>query len=87
MLYSPCESCLCIPICRHKEYDALVNQCSIIVHYLFNKRIYDARDDFWHRLEKVRRDIQCTEWEIAKDVPTGLVGCVITDINKERKYD
>lgn len=30
----PCEDCLCAPICRHKGYFKLMNDCSLINKYI-----------------------------------------------------
>ena len=43
----PCEQCICIPICRHKDYYTLVSSCHLVKTELF----YDAEADnqFRHR--------------------------------------
>lgn len=30
----PCEDCLCVPICRHKNYFSLFNSCRLIDKYV-----------------------------------------------------
>jgi hypothetical protein len=33
----PCEDCLCVPICRHKNYTSLFYDCSLIDDYTREK--------------------------------------------------
>ena len=54
----PCEDCLCVPICRHKGYFKLMNDCSLINKYTSS---YDNK-----HLRVADKILQSTQWRINK---------------------
>jgi len=30
----PCKNCICVPICRHKPYSFLIQECDLVYNYL-----------------------------------------------------
>ena len=43
----PCEDCICIPVCRHKDYYALITSCHLVKTELFYRGKVD--NAFRHR--------------------------------------
>jgi hypothetical protein len=41
----PCEDCLCIAICKHKEYAYLVHDCITVWKYITNIPLTTFEDD------------------------------------------
>jgi hypothetical protein len=37
----PCKNCICIPVCRQKEYPVLIRECQSAWNY-----IYHTHDDY-----------------------------------------
>ena len=35
----PCKNCICLPICKHKEYYILFTDCSLLREYILNPLI------------------------------------------------
>ena len=62
----PCENCLLVPRCRHKEYSLLFNECKLIVSVMYTHGFADSRyrNHAWERnviyLEKILRP---TKWK------------------------
>jgi len=64
----PCKQCLLIPICRHKSYHALVEECTLAFKYLrlsedeiVNHSINDCQTE---RIIKVEELINPTRWQL-----------------------
>jgi len=38
----PCRDCICIPICRHKRFSIITDECSLAMDY---RNDYTDRDD------------------------------------------
>jgi len=58
----PCEGCLCVPMCRNKPYNILVNKCFLINNYLIEP--YRASKRPSDRLKKVYEILQPIYWNI-----------------------
>ena len=67
---APCKECLCVPICRHKRYKALLDECSIVYGYVFfiegKYNYYNER--YWDRKELIRQALQ-PKWETNRGIP------------------
>ena len=48
----PCEKCVCIAICRHKEYKPLVENCILIRSALYYEGRRSQRDDRYSQFAK-----------------------------------
>jgi hypothetical protein len=57
----PCLNCVCVPVCRQKEYDQLIMECSIISNFLYrnHKRI----KSFKTRLIAIESILKPIIWE------------------------
>ena len=57
----PCDGCMCMPICRHKNYLILTN-CDMVKNYLL--RPTDARKRDKKRLIHLSNTIKPTRWRL-----------------------
>ncbi len=55
----PCEDCLCVPMCRHKEYIRLT-QCLLLKEYLIRPCNPTIRPT--NRVRKLKEILQPTLW-------------------------
>ncbi|MHA1972852.1 MAG: hypothetical protein ACTSW1_07660 [Candidatus Hodarchaeales archaeon] len=71
---SPCDQCICVPICKNKPYDYLILECQIVKQFLYRRvrRLagqgerfpYAGKPNYWDLLQIVVKDIRPTEWEV-----------------------
>ena len=78
ILNFPCEDCICVPVCRHKPYDALLTDCGLLekcvkllktcrydeVLYVSFSVIKPEAEEFRHLLYKTLRP---TVWGLNTD--------------------
>jgi hypothetical protein len=38
----PCHNCICVPVCRHKEYFYLIDDCELLLKLLYRGAIIDT---------------------------------------------
>lgn len=55
----PCEECICVPICRHKDYRPLFGQCELLKayepeHVNFNRSV--------ERTMSIEKNLRPTKW-------------------------
>lgn len=77
----PCENCICIAICKTKEYIQLINQCSLITKYLIDPCNISVRPI--NRLQKVKELINPTFWDY--EIETEQGGVKFTWIIKKKE--
>ena len=64
-MHSPCHNCLIIPICRHKYFVDLKNECCLIEQFLFEGLIYDRRrPDFNKRIMEIYDAMNPAYWRV-----------------------
>lgn len=57
MTKCPCEECICVPICKHRTYNVLLDKCNLLRKQLFYKgRHHDTKRRRWFS-----KAILCTE--------------------------
>ena len=64
----PCENCVCLAICRLKQYQPLVYGCSIISEVLYKCGTADSRyrkPGFAGIVTKVEEALQPVHWEVS----------------------
>ena len=61
----PCEDCLCVPICKHKDYSDLFYKCSLIDDYTREKPFKAKMSS--SRLKIVVDILQPSKWNIYKN--------------------
>lgn len=69
----PCNDCICLAICRPKQYPELVRECSLIVKYLTNP--FDYKESVPRktgRLKIIQKSLKPTMWTLIAD-PHGKV--------------
>jgi len=80
---TPCENCLCIPICRHKEYYSLL-QCKLLYNFLyvnFQSALLDIRfrrSDYAVRIKEIYKLLNTDKWYIDK-IPYTIPEDMIVD--------
>jgi len=50
----PCLDCICVPICKSREYKELVSKCGIIESYLLATDVNDGKWHFPERMTELR---------------------------------
>jgi len=55
----PCENCLCVPICRHKQHYKLLEDCHLINKYVKTSNNKD------HVLEIIQKIIEPQLWRVS----------------------
>lgn len=70
----PCYNCICVPICRHKEYNTLFQDCTIVCRFMIDinsNPSFGSKFGIRHHKSKRRDIIQAllkpTQWNIDKD--------------------
>ena len=64
----PCIDCICIPVCRNREYWQLFKNCSLIEEYIPNYGSHITRD--YQKVMKLQSILNPPTWEYKGD---GLV--------------
>ena len=69
----PCKECICLAVCKHKNYTAMLNECIMINNYLYDNiesfksktpRYADWRvDDFDKRIVKAIDSLKPSKWK------------------------
>lgn len=57
----PCDRCVCIPVCRHKNWTNLIYQCPLIFNYIKSHTSHDGV--FYYRLV-IEEILKPTEWKL-----------------------
>ena len=65
----PCEECICLVICKHKQFHKLFRECSTLYNYEPQSDLVKLRNK--HRLFLVQRILKPTIWEFGY-VPNDL---------------
>lgn len=61
----PCKDCMLIPICRNKNFDVLVTDCSTL-HAYTKVSMNDCTEDQRVRIENVERTLSPNTWGMMK---------------------
>ncbi|MHA1972861.1 MAG: hypothetical protein ACTSW1_07705 [Candidatus Hodarchaeales archaeon] len=80
----PCEECLCVPICRFKEYRQLLKECVIIQKILYNSPIIDVscRSEGYHsEVLKVYEALSPTTWALDQTKDPTLNKPIVTEVS------
>jgi hypothetical protein len=56
----PCIECISLPICRHKEYYPMFDQCSLISDYIPNNESIERRSPT--RVKQLEQILKPTTW-------------------------
>ena len=56
----PCENCVCLPVCRHKEYSNLFIDCSLIREYIPDHNLVFMRS--WDHIYHLEEIMKPTRW-------------------------
>lgn len=65
----PCTRCPVLPICRHKDYGALIDQCNNIFDYLLDCEMPDPHKSRCTELEACLRP---TVWKLGEQDEKGF---------------
>ncbi len=66
----PCEGCLCVPICRHKNYYSLFHECYLLSTYVQNPYVWKI---CINELKNSKKILQPTCWTICAN--TVIIKC------------
>jgi len=61
----PCNKCICVPVCKRKQYQFLVNDCKEIWSYLknpFDWSVLPSRSNA--RLKIIHKTLKPTSWSL-----------------------
>jgi len=72
MIECPCHNCICVPICRQKEYFRLIDDCELLLKLLYKSTTIDSRNrkkDYPGMISEVYKELQPHHWiiEIVRD--------------------
>lgn len=57
----PCKGCICIPICRHKDYTQLTKDCITIRNH-HNECVERDHQDFFFSICAIEDALKPTKW-------------------------
>lgn len=66
----PCYECICVAVCRHKEYLDMINQCKTLLDTLYYDHkvtVEDRREFFMDILFDTEKVLKPTSWRIKVD--------------------
>lgn len=90
----PCIKCICIPVCRHKTYFKLKDECELVHQYIMDEILVRGNKGFSYRIE-IKSAIKPTEWTLnfqgeiteTKLRPGELTHCVQVRTAEEELWD
>jgi len=56
----PCKNCICIPICREKDYIKMIRNCSLLKNLLYGNKFRN----FWRILIETEKILKPVRWYI-----------------------
>ncbi len=65
-LDNPCHKCVCIPICRHKHFNRLVDDCILVDEYIMHNIIYMKHTNYVYT-KSVMDVLNPTRWEVGSN--------------------
>jgi len=72
----PCDRCITLAICRHKDYHDMMKDCKLISTYLYYERSFGLTKrvlDFNHKICLVRDTLKATDWYVVTNYDQYLV--------------
>jgi hypothetical protein len=63
----PCKDCICVPVCRHKQYSALIFGCTLLQKYLRNGFMFGEPSRPNGKLKLVQKSLQPSAWILIYD--------------------
>lgn len=63
----PCENCICVPMCRHKDYGELIRTCSLVRDMLYHGDYVNSlnrRPGFYENIGEMERVLTPVGWEL-----------------------
>ena len=63
----PCNNCICVPICRLKQYQFLVQECKLVFEYLVNPFAFCEKERPNGKLGLLRKALNPTMWVLTND--------------------
>jgi len=67
MNINPCFNCICVPVCKLKEYKVLVDDCSILRKLFYRGVTADSRyrtAEFYLGIDEVHDSLNPYHWQI-----------------------
>lgn len=63
----PCKNCICVPICRLKQYQHLVIECNIVFRYLKSPFGFGKLPRANGKLNLIKQSLNPTMWTLFYD--------------------
>ena len=72
----PCKDCICVPICKHKNYTQLIGECDLIFDLLYKRAEMSRQGGYRQRsfkvnILKVEEYLKPTTWETSYEGEKG----------------
>lgn len=58
----PCYECVCVPICRKKPFNNMLNQCSKICYFYYNEPHNDRQHSYDMRIHYLKKALKGPVW-------------------------
>jgi hypothetical protein len=71
----PCAECICMPICRYKQYRNLISECSDIMEILYINNNIDSlfrSSQFNKMIVDIEHYLKPTRWYCVNDTISGI---------------
>ena len=66
----PCKDCLLIPVCRHKRYVQIMDDCSTVKTYVYDKDFIEGiiieKDALWRRAKELKEVLNSNEFDLVE---------------------
>lgn len=61
----PCVDCICVPICRHKLYNNMINSCALVHEYISDHRYTSGFNSVCRH--RVFKTLNPSKWRVDHD--------------------
>jgi hypothetical protein len=92
---TPCNNCICIPVCRNKDFKILIGDCIIIRKFIYTRDIDDKERGmyintsplFRNRIIDIFNTINPTVWDYKLKYDTELKRHILSLILKGKQFN
>jgi len=66
MFKCPCEECICVPICRNKSFQGIIDDCSLLLDYRNDYTVIN--DEYYYiSIMEMERILKPSRWSYRQD--------------------
>jgi len=63
----PCLNCICIPICKYKKYETMVENCTLLEEYLYVfDHVFFRKPDYSKLINEVIKIVKPRYWDFSE---------------------